>query len=81
LKKNEKHSSFDEMPNIRKNTYNANKINLSPPFECEPINVIVDEPEESDINLDICEDTIKNIVSTKGKFASYLQNRNLRNIT
>ncbi len=80
LKKNEKHSSFDKTNRLRTNTYNAKKVNLSPPHECQPINVIIDEPKEADANLDIDEDTIKNIVSTKGKFASYLQNRNIRNI-
>jgi hypothetical protein len=46
----------------------------------EYINILVEEPKEYENNTDIDEDTIKNIVSTKGKFASYLQNRNIRKI-
>jgi hypothetical protein len=35
--------------------------------------------EDSQDDIDNTEDTIKNVVSTKGKFASYLQARNLCN--
>ena len=45
-------------------------------FKSEENNILIEEPKEN-VDLDIDEETIKNIVSTKGKFASYLQNRNI----
>jgi hypothetical protein len=68
-----------EETNIRQRnlTYNNDGVNilLSPVTN---VNNILEEPKESsDHDSDIDEETLKNVLSTKGKFASYLQNRNL----
>jgi hypothetical protein len=80
LKKKDKPCSYDDKMRMRGNTYNAKNVSFSPPNNGdEHINIVVTEPVEADNDIDIDEDTIKNIVSTKGKFASYLQNRNICN--
>jgi zinc transporter ZupT len=66
-----------QMPRGRSfNTDTHENVKLTPLTN----NIIIDEqPKENDNldTIDIDEETLKNIVSTKGKFASYLQNRNI----
>ena len=74
------HTTEETNKRQRNLTYNNQGVNtlLSP---ATYDNNMIEEPKEcSDHDSDIDEETLKNVLSTKGKFASYLQNRNLCNI-